>query len=243
MEVTADSLRQAVLGIDQEQHTLISLFNYHNDRMKSLVGIDYANNLYEVSRHPGKVKAFLLEKYKKDDYLISGLNHAFITNFEIFLKTKGTIQNNTAMKYIKNLKKVVRIAEENEWLDRDPFTRFKCTYKDPNRGYLTQEELEALEKKKLLLHRLDQVRDIFIFSCYTGVANSDMDKFTPADVKIGIDKERWITIFRHKTDTRSSIPLLLKAVEIINKYKDHPESNNKVALLPVLSNQKLNAFL
>lgn len=127
------------------------------------------------------------------------------------------------MKYIKNLKKVVRIAVENEWLDRDPFTRFKCTYKDPNRGYLTQEELEVLENKKLPILRLDQVCDMFVFSFYTGLAYSDMEKLTPADVKVGIDREkRWITIFRHKTDTRTSIPLFLKSVEIINKYKDHP---------------------
>lgn len=205
--------------------------------MKSLVGIDYANGTYK--RYVvtlGKVKAFLLDKYKKEDIVISELNHAFITNFEFYLKTHDTIQNNTAMKYIKNLKKVVRIAVENEWLDRDPFTRFKCTYKDPNRVCLTQEELETLEKKKLPLLRLDQVRDMFVFSCYTGLAYADVDMLTPADLKIGIDGERWITIFRHKTDTRSSIPLLSKSVEIINKYKDHPESNNKGALLPVLSN-------
>jgi len=235
--VTLDALKAIIQGTTEKAHTLIGLFNYHNDRMKSLVGIDYANGTYK--RYVvtlGKVKAFLLDKYKKEDIVISELNHAFITNFEFYLKTHDTIQNNTAMKYIKNLKKVVRIAVENEWLDRDPFTRFKCTYKDPNRVCLTQEELETLEKKKLPLLRLDQVRDMFVFSCYTGLAYADVDMLTPADLKIGIDGERWITIFRHKTDTRSSIPLLSKSVEIINKYKDHPESNNKGALLPVLSN-------
>jgi len=108
LEITADSLRQAVLGIDQEKHTLISLFSYHNDRMKSLVGRDYANGTYK--RYVAtlvKVKAFLLDKYKKQDIAISELNHAFITNFEFYLKTKDKIQNNTAMKYKKNLKKVV----------------------------------------------------------------------------------------------------------------------------------------
>ena len=243
-EVTLDALKAIIKGTTEKAHTLIGLFDYHNARMKSLVGIDYANGTYK--RYVvtlGKVKAFLLDQYKKDDIVITELNHAFITNFEFFLKTKGTIQNNTAMKYIKNLKKVVRIAVENEWLDRDPFTRFKCTYKDPNRGYLTQEELVVLEKKKLPLRRLDQVRDMFVFSCYTGLAYIDMEKLTPSDVKFGIDGERWITIFREKSDGRTSIPLLPKAVEIINKYKDHPESNNKGVLLPVLSNQKLNAYL
>jgi site-specific recombinase XerD len=243
-EVTLNALRSILKGDDQKSHTLVNLFKYHNSRLKSLVGIDFAIGTYK--RYVvtlGKVEAFLKEHFKKDDICIDDLDHAFITNFEFYLKTVDKVQNNTAMKYIKNLKKVVKIAIENEWLDRDPFIRFKCTYKDPNRKYLSDTELETLENKVLSLHRLDQVRDMFVFSCYTGLAYSDMDKLTPADVKVGIDREKWITIFRHKTDTRSSIPLLPKSVEIINKYKDHPESNNSGKLLPVLSNQKLNAYL
>lgn len=246
INVTAESLRQAVMGIEEEEHTLIVLFNYHNDRMKSLVGIDYAEATYKKYTYTlDKVKAFLQHQYKKSDVPLSDLNHAFITNFEFYLKTKDKkkIENNTAMKYIKNLKKVVRIAVQNEWLERDPFTRFACTYKDPNRGYLTATELETLESKKLHIQRLDQVRDMFVFCCYTGLAFVDLENLTPSDMNIGIDGERWITIYRHKTDSRTSIPLMPKAVEIVNKYKDHPESVNKGRLLPVLSNQKLNAYL
>jgi site-specific recombinase XerD len=243
-EVTLNALRAVLKGDDQQSHTLINLFKYHNTRMKSLVGIDFAIGTYK--RYVvtlGKVEAFLKNQFKKDDIRIDDLDHAFITNFEFYLKTIDKIQNNTAMKYIKNLKKVVRIAIENEWLDRDPFIRFKCTYKDPNRKYLSESELKSLESKSFQVQRLDQVRDMFVFSCYTGLAYADMDALTPADVKFGIDGERWITTYRQKTDSRSSIPLLPKAVAIINKYKDHPESNNTGKLLPVLSNQKLNAYL
>jgi len=244
MDVTIESLSQAVLGIDQEQHTLLELFNYHNDRMKSLIGLDYAIGTYKrylVTK--GKVEAFLKKQYKMDNISIDDLDHAFITNFEFYLKTVDKVQNNTAMKYIKNLKKVVKIAIENEWLDHDPFIRFKCSYKDPNRGYLTEDELSILETKTMPLQRLDQVRDMFIFSCYTGLAYADMEALTPTDVKFGIDGERWITTYRQKTDSRTSIPLLPKALEIINKYKNHPEASTKGMLLPVLSNQKLNAYL
>ena len=246
IDVTAESLRVAVMGIEEEEHTLIELFNYHNDRMKSLVGIDFALATYKKYKYTlDKVKAFLIHQYKKSDIPLGDLNHAFITNFEFYLKTKDKkkIENNTAMKYIKNLKKVVRIAVQNEWLERDPFTRFACTYKDPNRGYLTATELVKMESKELHIQRLDQVRDMFVFCCYTGLAFVDLENLTPSDMKIGIDGERWITIFRHKTDSRTSIPLLPKAAEIVNKYKDHPESANKGKLLPVLSNQKLNAYL
>jgi site-specific recombinase XerD len=243
-EVTLIALRSVLKGDDQKSHTLINLFKYHNSRMKSLVGIDFAVGTYK--RYVvtlGKVEAFLKEHFRKDDICIDDLDHAFITNFEFYLKTVDKVQNNTAMKYIKNLKKVVKIAIENEWLDRDPFIRFKCTYKDPNRKYLSDEELETLENKTFQIRRLEQVRDMFVFSCYTGLAYADMEALTPADAKIGIDGEQWITTYRQKTDSRSSIPLLPKAVALIYKYKDHPESNNSGKLLPVLSNQKLNAYL
>ncbi len=245
-EITFDLLKANLKGQAENQHTLIELFDYHNARMKSLVGIDYAPATYKKYKYTlDKVKAFLLYQYKKNDVPLNSLNHAFITGFEFYLKTqkKKKIENNTAMKYIKNLKKVVRIAVQNEWLERDPFTRFTCTYKDPNRGYLTAEELETLESKKLHIQRLDQVRDMFIFCCYTGLAFVDLEKLSPSDINIGIDGERWITIYRHKTDSRTSIPLMPKAVEVVTKYKDHPEAVNKSRLLPVLSNQKLNAYL
>jgi len=243
-DVTLNALRSILKGDDQKSHTLINLFKYHNTRMKSLVGIDFAIGTYK--RYVvtlGKVEAFLKEHFRKDDICIDDLDHAFITNFEFYLKTVDKVQNNTAMKYIKNLKKVVKIAIENEWLDRDPFTRFKCTYKDPNRGFLSAEKLEELENKTFAIERLNLVRDMFVFSCYTGLAYADMEKLTPTDIKMGIDGERWITTYRQKTDTRSSIPLLPKAVEIIHKYENHPEANNKGALLPVISNQKLNSYL
>ena len=246
IDVTAESLRQAVMGIEEEEHILIELFDYHNDRMKSLVGKDYAEATYKKYKYTlDKVKAFILHQYKKSDVPLSDLNHAFITNFEFYLKTKDKkkIENNTAMKYIKNMKKVVRIAVQNEWIDRDPFTRFACPYKDPKRGFLSAEELKKLEDKDLPIQRLDQVRDMFVFCCYTGLAFIDLESLTPSDVKIGIDGERWITIYRQKTDSRTSIPLMPKAVEIVNKYKNHPEAVNKGMLLPVLSNQKLNAYL
>lgn len=245
-EITFDGLKTQLKGQAEKQHTLIELFDYHNNRMKSLVGIDYAIATYKKYTYTlDKVKAFILHQYKKTDVPLNELNHAFITNFEFFLKTqaKSKVENNTAMKYIKNMKKVVHIAVQNEWLDKDPFTRFTCTYKDPNRGYLTAEELLILESKEMQIQRLDQVRDMFVFCCYTGLAFVDLENLTPSDIRIGIDGERWITIYRHKTDSRTSIPLMPKAIEIVNKYKDHPVAVNTGKLLPVLTNQKLNAYL
>lgn len=243
-ELTLDLLKSELKGQDKKEHTLIDLFTYHNDQMKSLVGKDYAIATYKKYVYTlDKVKAYIKQDLKKDDVPLSELNHAFITNFEFYLKTHDKLDNNTAMKYIKNTKKVVKMAIDNEWLERDPFARFKCTYKDPNRGFLSQEELDKIMNKQFAHPRLGQVRDIFIFSCYTGLAYSDIEKLTPADVKLGIDGEKWITINRQKTDTRSSIPLLPKALEVVERYKNDPVANCNGKLLPVISNQKMNAFL
>ncbi|MCD4728958.1 MAG: site-specific integrase [Bacteroidales bacterium] len=135
------------------------------------------------------------------------------------------------------------MAIANEWLQRNPFMNFKCSYKDTNRGYLTQEELDKLEAKEFSIKRLEIVRDIFIFQCYTGLAYSDVERLTPDDVSTGIDGEKWIIIYRQKTGGRSPIPILPRALEIINKYQDYPENENSGKLLPVKSNQKINAYL
>jgi len=243
-ELTMDLLKSELKGQDKNEHTLVNLFTYHNDQMKSLIGKDFADATHKKYTYTlEKVKAFIKHQYKKEDIPLSELNHAFITNFEFYLKTHEMNANNTAMKYIKNLKKVIKIALSNDWIDKDPFARFKCTYKDPNRGFLSQEELDKIINKQFAHPRLGQVRDIFIFSCYTGLAYSDIEKLTPSDVKFGIDGEKWITINRRKTDTRSSIPLLPKALEVVERYKNDPVAVCNGKLLPVISNQKMNAFL
>ncbi|MCB2222117.1 MAG: site-specific integrase [Bacteroidetes bacterium] len=243
-EVTAESIKNMVCGVSQRKHTLISIFQYHNDQFKQRIGSDYAEGTYK--RYVvtlGKLKAFLQYQYHKSDFFLDDLNHQFITNFELYLKTIQKIGHNTTAKYIKNLKKVINMAVANEWLQRNPFMNFKCAYKETHRGYLTSEELRTLEEKELPIKRLEIVRDIFIFQCYTGLAYSDVEKLSPDDISTGIDGEKWIIIYRKKTGGRSPIPLLPKALEIIEKYKDFPINENEGKLLPVKSNQKINAYL
>ncbi len=147
------------------------------------------------------------------------------------------------MKYIKRLKKVVNFAIANEWLSRDPFMRFSCTYKEVKKEFLSIEELAVIEQKEFTIKRLEQVRDIFIFCCYTGLAYADVEKLSKDDLRIGIDGENWIIIYRQKSGGRSPIPLLPQAFSIISKYKGNPEADAKGKLLPVNSNQKMNGYL
>jgi integrase len=115
--------------------------------------------------------------------------------------------------------------------------------KEVNRQFLTEQELQTLSNKALMNERLRQVRDIFVFSCYTGLAYIDAANLTPQNIGIGMDGERWIYTFRQKTDTRTNIPVLPPAMAIIEKYKEHQLCKVKNKLLPILSNQKMNAYL
>ncbi|GAB1415423.1 hypothetical protein MASR2M117_08290 [Paludibacter sp.] len=120
---------------------------------------------------------------------------------------------------------------------------YKNKVKDVGRVFLTQEEIECLLQKNFAANRLNLVKDIFVFSCFSGLAYADVKKLTKKNISIGIDGEKWIFVNRTKTDTRSSIPLLPVAADIIEKYKDHPQTENQGRLLPVLSYQKMNAYL
>jgi site-specific recombinase XerD len=147
------------------------------------------------------------------------------------------------MKHIVRIKKIVSMALKNDWLDKDPFINYRASYEEVNRGYLTREELEILEQKEFTIPRLAKVRDVFIFCCYTGLGYADVEKLTPHDITTGIDGEKWIITFRKKTNHRSPVPLLPKAIEIIDKYKDYPENAAKGKLLPMGSNQRMNGYL
>ncbi len=243
-EITADAIKNAINGTSEKQHKLFDVFDYHNEQFLKRVGVDYAMSSYKLYTYClDKLKAFLKYQYHKSDILLNDLNHSFVTNFDLYLKSHDNCSHNTAMKYIKRLKKVVNFAIANEWLLRNPFINFSCSYKEVTKEFLSSEELTDIEEKVFKIKRLDQVRDIFIFCCYTGLAFADVEKLSKDNFRLGIDGEKWIIIYRKKTDTRSPIPLMSQALAIIEKYKNDPESIAKGRLLPVNSNQRMNGYL
>jgi len=243
-QVTALALRNRVQGNTEEQKTLVEAFEYHNRLMKEKVPAEYSpTTMKRFDTTLDHVKAYIRYKYRTDDLLLTQLNHKFITEFEHYFRTVRKCNHNTTIKYLKNVKKVVYLAVKNDWLRKDPFDKFSVKIKPVKRDFLSEEELKGLEDLNLDVPRLDQVRDIFIFSCYTGYAYVDVAKLTKENIVRGIDGENWIYSDREKTSTKSNVPLLPKAQEIIEKYKDHPECLERNTILPVISNQKTNAFL
>jgi site-specific recombinase XerD len=147
------------------------------------------------------------------------------------------------MKYITMLKKVINMAVNNDWMEKNPFAAFKCTKLNVHREILDEAEILQLHEKEFNIERLEEVRDIFLFCCYTGYAFADVEKLQRTDLAKGIDGDAWIFAKRKKTNTVSNVPLLPQAEEIIKKYEHHPYCVKTGALLPVKSNQKMNAYL
>ncbi len=229
---------------NQRKHMQMEIFKNHNNQMASLVGQEYAPGTlqrYETSfRH---TQSFLRWKYKVADINISKLDFEFITDYEFWLKSMRKRSHNTTIKYLSNFKKIVNRCLRNGWLSKDPFLQFNMRKREVERTPLTEFELNALRTKKFEIQRLAFVRDIFLFSCMTGLAYADVKKLKRSEISIGVDGEKWIFSKRRKTDIISRIPLSPIAVEILNRYSDHPVCKADDRVLPVLSNQKMNAYL
>lgn len=244
VEITTANLKSRLLGEEVNRRYIIEIFKEHNRKVAALVGKQYAEltlERYETSlKH---TQAFILSKYGADDLDIIRLNYEFIENYEFWLKSVRNCDHNTAMKYLGNFKKIVRICIKNGWLQKDPFFGFSFAMREVKRSALTEDEIKQIVDHKFGSDRVSRVRDIFLFSCYTGLAYADIKKLTHSEIQTGFNGKEWIFTSRKKTDTDTRVPLLPEAIAIVNKYKADPEcvSTNKV--LPVLSNQKMNAHL
>lgn len=241
---SANDVKDRFLGRIENKHSLIELFELHNKRIKEQIGNGYASGtLQRYNTTLKHLKGYLKKFHHTDDVFVEDLNYSFIADFEYYFKVDVKLSHNTATKYLRNFKKIVILALKNEWILRDPFMRFKMSLNEVVKEYLTKEELEAITEKELEIDRLDQIRDVFIFCCYTGLAYADVQRLTHEDISIGLDGEYWVFIQRKKTGVESNIPLLPAAARLIEKYKDHPVAISNGRVLPVLSNQKINSYL
>ena len=242
--ITFESFKNEYQGKRERDRMLIPIFEEHNRKIKELVGQEYAAGTLERYQTSLKhTKNFLLWKYNITDINIEKIDHAFIMEYEFYLRSERKCANNSAVKYVKNFHKIINQCMANGWLKRDPFVNYKAKIKEVIREFLTEKEIEDILNKKFVAERLDLVRDIFIFSCFTGLAYIDVKQLTTDNISLGIDGDKWIFKNRQKTDTASKIPLLPMAQEIIDKYADHPVCINENRLLPILTNQKMNAYL
>lgn len=243
-ELTASKLKSSYFGKDDRKKTIIEVFQYHNLKMEQQIGSTFSKSTHiRYTTTLEHIKDFMLWKYGENDMPLSSLNYEFITELEFYFRTIKNCCNNTAHKYISNFKKVVNLARKLGWIDKDPFIDFKAHYEAVERECLTEQEVMALLNKNFPVERLNTVRDMFVFSCFTGLAYVDTEKLTPENIVIGMDGAKWININRTKTGTATKVPLLPIAEGIIERYSNNPYCIKSNRLLPCLSNQKVNAYL
>jgi site-specific recombinase XerD len=242
--ITSETLKNQLLGKPEPSIFILDVFKEHNRKVEALVGREFAPGTLERYKTSLKhTRDFIQWKYKLRDLDIKKVNHSFITEYDFYLRTVRKCANNSAVKYLKNFGKIVRICLANGWITVNPFLNYKAKVKKVDRVFLDQEELDIMSAKTFASERIAHVRDIFLFSCYTGLAYADVKKLKRSEIVKGIDGELWIYTHRQKTDTPSRIPLLPVAVRILDSYKDHPICEIEERLLPVLSNQKMNEYL
>ena len=242
--ITAKAIKSRYLGEDEDHMTLMNAVQYHNANINRSLKPGTLKNYFSTEKY---LKQFLEERLKTDDIYLVQLNYRFITDFENYIrnyrprKARRTCSNNGAMKHLERLMKITNLALKMEWLEKDPFRNFKLRYIRNERDYLTERELGLIEATSFMTVGLNRVKDIFLFSCYTGLSFIDIKELHPNQVLMGIDGNQMVHTKRIKTNESVKIPLLPMARDILDKYKEEMKLTGNV--LPVYSNQKTNKNL
>jgi len=244
--ISAEVIKRHFCGIITEERSLNSLIDYHNNYLRGTLEWGTMKNYMTTQKY---IVLFLKKRLKVSDILLSQLSYSFLVDFEMFLRGHQPTDHhkpcghNTVLKHIERLRKMINVAIKNEWLERDPFSKFQARFIKNEREFLSEDELERIEQKEFKLLRLQWARDLFVFSCFTGLSYSEVMSLTEQNIGVGIDGDYWIMTTRKKTNQAVRVPLLPKALEIMAKYKDHPRAATSGTVFPNLSNQKVNAYL
>ncbi|CAM3978193.1 site-specific integrase [Flavobacterium weaverense] len=240
VRVTIESLMNKYTGAEVKTHNLVEVFEYENKRIMKLVKPGTYSKYVAVLNN---LKKYLLHQYKLTDLDIKRVDFQFVTDFDYYLRSEIGCANNYTVRTIKTFRQVVRTCLYKGWIDKDPCLNYKSKMVREETGFLTKAEIDSIYSKEFAIKRLDQVRDVFIVSCYTGLAYVDVHLLCKDDIVTNLDGTTWINIHRKKTNTFCNIPILPIVQEIFEKYKDDALVLNSGKLLPVPSNQRMNAYL
>ncbi|WP_026934299.1 site-specific integrase [Christiangramia echinicola] len=238
--ITVDLVKSRFLGTDQDHKTLSHLIVYHEKNMGKVLKYGTMKNYTTTGTY---LKDYLKEQQRTNDIYLKHIDYQFTLGFESYLRNLDGLRNNGLMKHMERFKKLMRLAEHLDWIEKNPTKRFKLRFDSVDMVYLSKIELEKLKTQQLENPTLRLNRDIFVFACYTGLAYADVKALTKNHLQFGIDGKKWIYTRRSKTNTPVRIPLLGEAEKILDRYKDHPKAEQNNRLLPVYSNQKTNHYL
>ena len=240
-QVTARKLKCRLISKDEKAMTLLDLFDDYIKDYSKLVGhttSKITHDRYVLTRK--RLFEYMEAEYKRSDISVNEVNPKFVNGFEIFLRSQFNLSTNYVMKTVQKFRAVYQVAIDNGWANKNPFANFKFHYEHTERGYLTMDELTRLMRKAMPSKRLEQIRDVFVFSCFTGLAYCDAQALTSEHIIASSDGRPWLRTRRQKTSAPVDVPLLDVPLQILAKYEG---CNANGKLLPIPANQKCNDYL
>ena len=239
-DLSLDKIKSVYLGKDRPKTTFLEFYDKYLEDVKFMIGAGKTKATYDkYSATKKHFMKFLELKYGRKDIRPKELTHVMIHDFDIYLRTTGGLKSNSATKTLKFFKTIVIFARKCGIMSHDPFVNHHFHLEYVDRGFLTDEEIQVIMKKEFPTQRLEQVRDVFIFSCFGGLAYIDVANLKEDNI-VELDEKKWIMTKRQKTNIPSNILLLDIPLKIIDKYKGKTKGGK---LLPILSNQKMNSYL
>ncbi len=244
--ITAQAIKLRYLGKDKAVLTYKDLIEYHRDNELKKLAQGTIKNYGATEKY---IDRFIKKEFKSNDVHLTQLDYSFIVKFENYLRTcpplrkSQPLNNNGVMKHLERLQKFTTLAFKHGWIKIDPFALYELKYEEFDCPFLEQSELEAMMVLYISKKSMRLVRDIFVFSCYTGLSYIEVKNLNRKSIANGIDGEQWIMVRRQKSKTSVKLPLLDEAKEILGKYSDYPCAENNYSLLRVFSDQKINKYL
>jgi len=231
-------------GADKKFQGIVQMYQIHQDQFNELVKVNQrsASSLGKYQNCLNHLLRFLNFKSGISDIDVRDLSYNFIVEFDHYLRTIGKCSNNTTVKYLQSFKKIVKVAIVKGIIDRDPFMEYRARLDEVDRDYLTDQELELIHNREFSREGLILARDVFLLSCYTGLAYADL-KSLKKDQIVMEHGELWIKTYRTKSKVRAEIMVLPAAQKIIDKYSEHPICSIKGLVVPIRSNAKVNQHL
>lgn len=234
--VTAEKVKNSFLGLEMRYKTLLKVFAQHNEDFAKQVGkMKSVRSYWKYCTVYNHLAEFIKTRYRMSDIALKELTPAFITDFELFLRTEKNHSTNTVWSYMMPLRRMVAIAQNNGWLVRDPFCDYSISPESTKRGYLSKEEIQTLMNATFAEPSYELIRDLFLFCTFTGLTYVDMYNLTRDNLQTSFDGHLWIKTKRQKTGVESNIRLLDVPKRIIDKYSG-TASGDKLLPVPCYAN-------
>lgn len=245
--VSAEEIKRRYLNPNEwemDSKTLLDLVELHTSIFEKYVKAakkrkSSRTKYNTVAKH---LRSFLSEELKLSDIRLKALNYSFIEKFDIYLRLKCKLCNNTTVKYCQFLRAMITVGIKHEYLKIDPFSLYEGKLEEVETHYLNEEQINILENKQFVSERLNIVKDVFLMGVFTGYAPCDIANLRQENIIKHIDGQFWIFTSRQKTKIQSNVPLLPPALKIIEKYRNHERCRDG-RIVPFSSNQKMNEYL